>query len=85
MAGFRPCFIQDCELAERVSQLPNHIILHYGLVLWTLLLGTIDTLAAPIVSMVEMPSSADSRAQFSKMQSPAQKSLYYQGFRASPL
>ena len=22
-AGFRPCCIQDCELVERVSQLPN--------------------------------------------------------------
>lgn len=28
MAGFRPCFIQDCELVERVSQLP---LLVFGL------------------------------------------------------
>ena len=32
MAGFRPCFIQDCELAERVSQLPTLIYCYSGAV-----------------------------------------------------
>ena len=27
IAGFRPCFVQNCELAERVSQLPIYLVI----------------------------------------------------------